>query len=457
MMAFAVCLDAEVLIPRSVELGLQTIGVTVVHGTLLAALTWMVTRLKFFRLRPALCFALWALVLLKFFMPSGPALVSYAPSALFESAFGRATERAFGMLGAGGAWTRAAWEDLLSRPQTLAGMLLIASYVTIVLLLLRRWQRGQRALARRVAEMPRADEGTQAILLRCSRALGVRPPELRITDEPWTPMVVGCLRPVVVLPAWLLREPELVESVLLHELGHISRRDPWSHQLQRLAEAVFFFWPVIYWVTGRLRESREMACDALVLTHSGVSAFDYGSALLRIAKHVRHAPQPAMLGAAACGRRLLERRIDYLLRPHPCERWSMPLLAGIGAWGLLVLSGAQPTNDKPGLLDAARCRDSSPDWLADEKLQHRRALPPAGPPGELSDPTALRHRSRPGDPGPSPGRGGHYDDKPLGRIRPQRALPPCGCRRTLSIHAAAFPQQKGTSATRNNFPRSAAG
>lgn len=420
MIGFAVCLDADVLVPRSIELGVQTIGVTLIHGTLLAALTWLVTRLKFFRLRPALTFALWALVLLKFFMPSGPALVRYGPSALFS--------QAVGAFSSGEEWIRALGEDLLARPRVMLGLLVIVGYSAIVLVLIRRWLHGQWALARAVSGLPILKGPANEVLVRCARALDIRAPEARITEEPWTPMVVGCMRPVVVLPSWILAEPELLESVLLHELGHIRRHDPWSHQVQRLAEAVFFFWPVVYWVTARLRESREMACDALALTHGSVSAHDYGCALLRIARRARCSPQPAMLGAASCGRRMLERRIDYLLEPHPRERWTLPAVAGIAVWGLLVLSGAKPQErEAPGLFDAEDCRSGG--WLAQKKPSERRV--PSSTSGAATG-----------------------ADRP----RPSRSAPTCGCRRTLLIHAEAFTPAEGAGAsTRSNFPRCAAG
>jgi len=41
MMAFAVCLDTELLLPRAIELGTETLGLTLAHGTLLAGLTWL--------------------------------------------------------------------------------------------------------------------------------------------------------------------------------------------------------------------------------------------------------------------------------------------------------------------------------------------------------------------------------------------------------------------------------
>ena len=65
-----------------------------------------------------------------------------------------------------------------------------------------------------------------------------------------------------------------------------------------------------------------------------------------------------ILGVAIGSRKLLERRIDYLLSSRPRERWTLSLLTATTVWGLLVLSGAQPSSepDRIGLLDQMTCQ-----------------------------------------------------------------------------------------------------
>ncbi|MFL5740019.1 MAG: M56 family metallopeptidase [Flavisolibacter sp.] len=81
------------------------------------------------------------------------------------------------------------------------------------------------------------------------------------------PVVVGWLKPVILVPAGLLANlpAEQVEAILLHELAHIRRSDFLVNFLQSLAEVLFFFNPAIIWISNCIREEREACCDDAVL------------------------------------------------------------------------------------------------------------------------------------------------------------------------------------------------
>jgi bla regulator protein BlaR1 len=84
------------------------------------------------------------------------------------------------------------------------------------------------------------------------------------------PVVVGHLKPVILIPAGLLTglPPEQVEAILLHELAHIKRNDYFINFLQNIAEAVFFFNPGLLWLSSLLKEERENCCDDIALQHT---------------------------------------------------------------------------------------------------------------------------------------------------------------------------------------------
>jgi beta-lactamase regulating signal transducer with metallopeptidase domain len=56
------------------------------------------------------------------------------------------------------------------------------------------------------------------------------------------PVVIGFLKPVILLPFGLLSNipPEQVEAILLHELAHVRRKDYLVNLVQSFAEVVFF-------------------------------------------------------------------------------------------------------------------------------------------------------------------------------------------------------------------------
>jgi beta-lactamase regulating signal transducer with metallopeptidase domain len=84
------------------------------------------------------------------------------------------------------------------------------------------------------------------------------------------PMVIGHLKPLILIPAGLLAglPPEQVEAVLLHELAHIRRHDYVVNFLQTIAETVFFFNPSLLWISALLRDERENCCDDIALAQT---------------------------------------------------------------------------------------------------------------------------------------------------------------------------------------------
>ena len=81
------------------------------------------------------------------------------------------------------------------------------------------------------------------------------------------PMVVGMLKPVILVPLGLLANlpPAQVEAVLLHELAHIRRKDYLVNLLQSFAEVLFFFNPAVLWISSLIREEREYCCDDVAI------------------------------------------------------------------------------------------------------------------------------------------------------------------------------------------------
>jgi beta-lactamase regulating signal transducer with metallopeptidase domain len=81
------------------------------------------------------------------------------------------------------------------------------------------------------------------------------------------PVVVGVLKPVILVPLGMLAQlsPGQVESILIHELAHIRRRDYLFNLVQHLVDTVFFFNPALIWVSSLIRGERENCCDDIAI------------------------------------------------------------------------------------------------------------------------------------------------------------------------------------------------
>ena len=167
-----------------------------------------------------------------------------------------------------------------------AGLLVLTSWTLVQALRVRR-------LRSRTSAAP---SDWQARFERLARhagvGSGVRLLASRIVD---VPMVVGWLRPVILMPAaaFTAMPRDQLEVVLLHELAHIRRHDPVLDLLQLVAVNLVFFHPVAWWLRRIAVVQRELACDDDATVDREASR-SLAQALLRI-QSLRHAGVHARL------------------------------------------------------------------------------------------------------------------------------------------------------------------
>ncbi|MBA2589953.1 MAG: M56 family metallopeptidase [Alphaproteobacteria bacterium] len=85
------------------------------------------------------------------------------------------------------------------------------------------------------------------------------------------PMVIGCLRPMILIPVSALTglAPQQLDALILHELAHIRRLDTFTNILLVAAETVLFYHPAVWWVTRQVRIEREHCCDDFAVAACG--------------------------------------------------------------------------------------------------------------------------------------------------------------------------------------------
>jgi beta-lactamase regulating signal transducer with metallopeptidase domain len=116
-------------------------------------------------------------------------------------------------------------------------------------------------------------------------AVGLRKSVLLLTSrDDIMPMTWGTFRPVVLLPAVAAEwTDQQLQSVLRHELSHIRRRDCLTQNIAEIARAIYWFNPLAWLATARMRDERERACDDLVLK-TGARPSEYAAHLLEAAR-----------------------------------------------------------------------------------------------------------------------------------------------------------------------------
>jgi beta-lactamase regulating signal transducer with metallopeptidase domain len=219
---------------------------------------------------------------------------------------------------------------------------------------------------------------TEAVQIIATK-LHIRPPRALIARGIVTPYVwfFGYLR--LVWPSALADRETLDRSrgVIAHELAHIRRGDHWVAWLELAAGIVWWWNPLFWFVRRRLRETAEMACDALALGAFPEDRRQYAELLLELSAGFQiKAPAP-VLAVGAGTRSSFERRFSMILSDHVSGKvsWWGFLLAGcLAVLTIPSWSPGQPSRpeDTPG---------SNPPGTVQSP-----ALPPPQPANEITSP-----------------------------------------------------------------------
>lgn len=148
------------------------------------------------------------------------------------------------------------------------------------------------------------------VLEACRQQLGVnRNVRARLHPDTVSPAIAGLFRPVVYLPTnSVLWSEDTLRMVLLHELGHVARRDLWTNLAAQVACLVHWFNPLVWWLRGRLMAQCEFACDAKVI-EVGADPANYATALCDVAESST-LPRAAL---AMAGRASLRERVERVV------------------------------------------------------------------------------------------------------------------------------------------------
>jgi bla regulator protein blaR1 len=218
----------------------------------------------------------------------------------------------------------------------------LAGFLSVLILWTVRWFRITSAA--RHAE-PLSDGREIAALRRIERIFGMRIPiaflQSRASLEPG---IFGILRPVLIWPEGISQhlDDSQLESVLAHEVWHVRRRDNLFAAIHMLVEAVFWFYPLVWWIGARLIDERERACDEEVVA-LGNDRQVYAESILKVCEFCLGSPLPCVSGVTGADLKqrmvhIMNDRILHTLGPAKKLLLTTAALAAIAipvAFGLL--------------------------------------------------------------------------------------------------------------------------
>jgi beta-lactamase regulating signal transducer with metallopeptidase domain len=156
------------------------------------------------------------------------------------------------------------------------------------------------------------------------------------------PMAMGYLKPVVLLPLGALNgiPASQMEAILVHELAHIRRKDYLVNLLQSILEAIFFYHPVVWYLSRNVRIEREHICDDIAITITG-NNMEFAKALTNIQEINLGSPALAAGLSGKNKHRLVNRIRRIISRPRIYSGFTEGFIAAtIMLVSLLGLSAA---------------------------------------------------------------------------------------------------------------------
>jgi beta-lactamase regulating signal transducer with metallopeptidase domain len=185
------------------------------------------------------------------------------------------------------------------------GLPLLAIWLGVAAFLLLRTGRDLLAVERLVARARPAD---------LPPALKQRFADVRVVVSPDAPgpMAAGLFRPSIVLPEAIALASPGMAALLEHEHAHIRRRDMLAALGQRVALALLWWSPAMYWISRRMDEEREVACDEAAVDCTG-DAKAFARSLTKQAENQLWVRAPRMAVGAIGPRSQVGRRVRRLI------------------------------------------------------------------------------------------------------------------------------------------------
>ena len=200
---------------------------------------------------------------------------------------------------------------------------------------------------------PVEDARWNALAEEVRASLGIRRP-VRLLQNRAVPFLGawGIVVPRVLLPKDSESWPDdRIRMVLAHELAHIQRHDWVVQVLADAARAIYWFNPIFWMASSRLRRESEHACDDAVI-RLGAAGTQYAEELVAMTRALRSERLQSPILAMAQPSHL-EQRLVALLNPSlnrlAATPWAVIVVAGAAVALTLPLAAVRSVEENAGV------------------------------------------------------------------------------------------------------------
>ncbi|MCK5764290.1 MAG: M56 family metallopeptidase, partial [Clostridiales bacterium] len=156
-----------------------------------------------------------------------------------------------------------------------------------------------------------------------------------------TPMLIGIIRPCIIIPDGDFDEVQL-KNILLHEITHLNHFDVGIKWLTMIATSIHWFNPLMHFIRKEINKSCELACDEKVIKNFTQNEKQvYGDTLISFAENQKY--PIGVLQVTMCEeKKSLKERLVAIMKHNRKSKliiaFSVILLASV-VLGALYLGG----------------------------------------------------------------------------------------------------------------------
>ncbi len=155
--------------------------------------------------------------------------------------------------------------------------------------------------------------------------------ELSVNHMAASPMLVGFLRPCIILPSAEISDADF-EYAVLHELTHYKRLDLLYKWLVQAVACIHWFNPFAYVLMGCTGRACELSCDEAVIRRLDTQGrYAYGDMLLRAAGNIGGYKDPVSSVTLSEDKKQIKERLDAIMTFHKKSKAAVLLSAGLTA------------------------------------------------------------------------------------------------------------------------------
>jgi bla regulator protein BlaR1 len=190
------------------------------------------------------------------------------------------------------------------------------------------------------------DEDVMGLLAQCKSKLNLKS-SIKIinTNLVKTPCIFGFIKPKLLLPTGIEKHVtrDELQFIILHELAHVKRKDILVSCIAGALQIIHWFNPIIWYSFYRMRNDKELACDALALSYVNPDDYiNYGKTIIKLLENYKKITHAYGMACIINDKSQIKRRVIMISKfKKNSYKWSIIPVVALAIMGGIMLTNAK--------------------------------------------------------------------------------------------------------------------